>query len=147
MLNKLSKLFTPKAPKLITFEEGTRFSVSFPEDFSKPQQAPVIPLLDQLRAEVKSLTEQIAAIPEHSELDAVNIEHVRDRLRAAQVAVEKAQAQCRAGFIDMQAIQPLQDDAEAVRDTIRTALARKQQREQRIMLVARLNDLRGAVNV
>ena len=140
----LNKLFKPRAPKSVTFEEGVKFHVNFPIDYSKPQVAPVIPLIEQVRAAVQELSEQVAAIPKHSELDAVSIEHARDKVAAAQKAIEKAQAQCRAGLIEMADISPLIKTKEALHSALRALLARQQERDKRAVLVERLNDLRKA---
>ncbi|MFM0199775.1 hypothetical protein PQR53_07815 [Paraburkholderia fungorum] len=145
MTNKLSKLFTPRAPKPITFEDGQRVTFSFPQDYSKPQQAPVIPLIEQIRAAVKELSKQIAAIPESSPLDAANIDHLRDRVRASQKRVESAQAQCRAGLAEINTIKPLQDDTDALRNTLSSVLARRAELDKRVVLVARLRELQEAV--
>lgn len=138
------KLFTPRTPKQATPEAGSTFRVVFPTDYTKPRPAPVVPLVEQIRSEVKSLTEQISAIPENHPLDVVNIEHQRDMVQAAQRRVETAQAQCRAGLVEIGTIPPLQDDKEGLYKTLRAALDRKQQRDTRVMLVARLRDLQEA---
>ena len=139
-----NKLFKPKAPTQFRPEEGVTYKVVFPQDFTKPQPTPAIPLIDQLRNEVKSLTEKISAIPDTSPLDAVNIEHLRDKVRASQKRVESAQAQCRAALAEIETIKPLQDDTDALRRTLQAALARKQERETRAELVAQLRDLQAA---
>jgi len=144
-MKMLNRLFTPKAPAPFRPEDGVTYQVAFPQDFTKPQQAPVIPLIEQIRNEVKSLTEQIAAIPESTPLDAANIEHLRDKVRASQKRVESAQAQCRAGLVEIETIKPLQADTDALRNTLASVLTRRAELEQRAVLVARLADLRGSV--
>lgn len=123
MLNKLSKLFTPKAPPAFNPEEGVTYQVSFPPDFTKPKDgAPTLEsAITRVKAECQELRAVIEAAKDCRSVSAIDIEigNVKELLAKQRKDIEFARAQCRSGFISEQDIIPVQDKWESTHTMFR----------------------------
>jgi hypothetical protein len=125
-MNILNKLFSPKAPKPINFDEGQRFNFSFPKTESQlvreNTHGHIVTLdaaVNRVAAEIASLRETIATgngARQSTELQA-SVERARLVIQASTTEHQTYQAKARAGLIQEAAVVPyLQatDDAREV---------------------------------